>query len=289
MSDRLTFNAFLSTAPGELLQEWERAAYAEETADVFGAAALQIGMPQIDTLAENRMQSHWLIESVDLVTLPHALDFTTRPQQVLREAVRVLEPEGRLILTAFNAMGLWWLRQQSVKLGLRPYLPSDLAPISFYRLRDWLSLLGLEVDGGRFGIYAPALRTLKRLKAWSWLDKAGDRWAPQFSNVILLSAVKRTPGPCIVNCEALRKLSDAVPATGVPAAASSATTLKNNTTTCPTPPPRTPERTRSGPTARARRTPASAAGAPTSTGASTRSSSTTGRNSPPTTKWSSRP
>ena len=256
MSDRLTFNAFLSTAPGELLQEWERAAYEEETADVFGAAALQIGMPQIDTLAENRMQSHWLIESrenvsipmsnanrivalpemlpvadesMDLVTLPHALDFTARPQQVLREAVRVLEPEGRLILTAFNAMGLWWLRQQSVKLGLRPYLPSNLAPISFYRLRDWLTLLGLEVDGGRFGIYAPALRTMKRLKAWSWLDKAGDRWAPQFSNVILLSAVKRTPGPRIVNCEALGKLADAVPATGVPAASSSATTLKKNT------------------------------------------------------------
>ena len=57
----LTFQDFLLSAPGELLLEWEKKAYSELTADVFGSCALQIGMPQLDTLAANRMQAHWLI------------------------------------------------------------------------------------------------------------------------------------------------------------------------------------------------------------------------------------
>ena len=252
MSEKLSFSDFLALPPGELLLEWETSAYGELTADVFGADALQIGMPQLDTLSENRMQSHWLIESseifpaeserarrivadpealpvatesIGLVTLPHALDFAGNPQQTLREAVRVLEPEGRLVLTAFNPLGLWWLRQQSVKWGAKPYLPSRLSPIPLSRLKDWLTLLGLEIDRGRFGIYAPGLRSMKRLRSWGWLDKAGDRWMPQFSNLMLLSAVKRTRGARIVNCASLRRLSE-VPA-GV-SAASTSTTLKTN-------------------------------------------------------------
>ena len=59
---RLTFDGFLRTSPGRLLLEWEAEAYDELTVDVFGSCALQIGMPELNTLAENRMQSKWLIE-----------------------------------------------------------------------------------------------------------------------------------------------------------------------------------------------------------------------------------
>ena len=57
---RLTFDGFLRTSPGRLLLEWEAEAYDELTVDVFGSCALQIGMPELNTLAENRMQSKWL-------------------------------------------------------------------------------------------------------------------------------------------------------------------------------------------------------------------------------------
>ena len=72
-------------------------------------------------------------------------------------------------------------------------------PLSLFRLKDWFALLGLEIDIGLFGIYSPGFRSAKRLERWSWLDKAGDRWAPQFSNVYLLSAVKRRPGARLIN------------------------------------------------------------------------------------------
>lgn len=230
---RLGFDDFLSTPPGRLLLAWERAQYAELVEDAFGAAALQIGRPSIPTLENNRIRAQWLAapnlaekrreaapsepagrppgriealpealpvasESIDLVTLPHVLDFSAEPQQALREAVRILQPEGRLILTVFNPLGLWWLRQRSVALGARPYLPTNLSPIPLYRLRDWLALLGLEIDRGRFGIYSPGFSSKKRLDSWRWIDKAGDRWAPQLSNLILLSAVKHSPGASMI-------------------------------------------------------------------------------------------
>ncbi len=236
MRTRLSFDDFLATPPGERLREWEAAQFDELVADVFGVAALQIGAPQLNTLRANRIQGRWILleekdslfglrpelhalrgetealpvaaESLDLVTLPHTLDFAEHPQQVLRDAVRALAPEGRLVLTAFNALGAWWLKERlTAAFGGKAYLPTRLQPISLGRLKDWLALLGMEVDRGRFGIYSPGVRSSAALRRWAWLDKAGDRWAPQFSNLILLSAVKRQPGTRLIDC-ATRPLSE---------------------------------------------------------------------------------
>lgn len=249
MSARLSFADFLESAPGKQLLAWENEAVSRIVEDVFGHTALQVGCPKFNALAANRMQSKWLVtddksaaanseqddrrrilaeadalpiaaESIDLVILAHALDFSASPQLVLREAARVLEPEGRLVLTAFNPLGLWWLRQRFVFLGARPYLPTRTMPISVFRLRDWFALLGLEIDAGRFGIYSPGLRAEKRLRRWAWLDKAGDRWAPQFSNLYLLSAVKRRPGTRLIHFSSVKKHKQ-LPTGSLPAASSS--------------------------------------------------------------------
>ena len=129
MSARLSFADFLESAPGKQLLAWENEAVSRIVEDVFGHTALQVGCPKFNALAANRMQSKWLVtddesaaanneqddrrriladadalpiaaESIDLVILAHALDFSASPQLVLREAARVLEPEGRLVLTA---------------------------------------------------------------------------------------------------------------------------------------------------------------------------------------------
>ena len=137
-------------------------------------------------------------ESFDLVTLPHTLDKSNAPQQVLREAARVLCPEGRLVITAFNPTSLWWLRQKTVSLGASPYLPSNTAPISPSRLKDWLGLLGFHIEHGYWGIYSPSCCSASSFKHWDWLNKAGDRWAPHCANLLMLSAVKRLPGVKLV-------------------------------------------------------------------------------------------
>ena len=184
-----SFADFLKTPQGETLHAWESSQYDEFSADAFGREALQVGAPQLDTLRANGITSQWLTsesydeldnrllrptlqtvqaesgwlpfpaESLDLVTLPHALDSAPSAHQTLREAARVLVPEGRLILTVFNPLSLWWMRQKAVGAGLRPYLPTHTSPVPLYRLKDWLTLLGFEIDGGLQAMDYSALTT----------------------------------------------------------------------------------------------------------------------------------
>nr|WP_144329115.1 methyltransferase domain-containing protein [Tepidimonas charontis] len=52
--------AWFATAPGRYLLRWEERAFAEAVADAFGYHALQLGLPQLDALAANRMPHRWL-------------------------------------------------------------------------------------------------------------------------------------------------------------------------------------------------------------------------------------
>ncbi len=221
----LSFERFIDSPPGQALLDWESQCLDRLVMNCFGPMALQIGHPEIPALRENRMQARFVTttneanakrlsgdaellgllaepealpfedECAQLVVLPHTLDMANSPQHALREAVRVLEPEGRLVLTAFNPFSLWWARQQLVTVGLSPYLPSKARPLALYRLKDWLTLLGMDIDVGHFGVYAPPLTRHSHFQRWRWIDKAGDRWWPHAANLIVLSAVKRRPGP----------------------------------------------------------------------------------------------
>lgn len=99
--------------------------------------------------------------SVDAIILPHTLEFTRSPHNVLREVNRVLNDRGRLFVLGFNPWGSWALRS---RLGLRyRAFPAGGRYYSVGRLCDWLELLDFEVTQvRRFGIGFPwmAPRTL---------------------------------------------------------------------------------------------------------------------------------
>lgn len=50
-------------------------------------------------------------ESIDVVVLHHALEFTASSRAVLREAVRVLRPGGHIVLITFQPLSLWGLKR----------------------------------------------------------------------------------------------------------------------------------------------------------------------------------
>lgn len=140
--------------------------------------------------------------SIDLVLLPHALELARDPHQTLREVERVLVPEGRVVISGFNPTSLWGLRQRAGRIGHGMglgrdqllYLPSGGDFIGYWRLRDWLRLLGFEVELGRFGCWRPALKTQAWLDRFAWMDPVGDRWWPVLGAVYFLVAVKRVRG-----------------------------------------------------------------------------------------------
>jgi SAM-dependent methyltransferase len=144
--------------------------------------------------------------SLDLVVLPHALELARDPHRSLREVERVLMPEGRVLITGFNPASLWGLRQRAGRarqgLGIDReaalYLPRAGEFIGYWRLRDWLRLLGFELEGGRFGGYRPPFHTQAWLDRLGWMEAAGERWWPVLGAVYFLAAVKRVRGMRLV-------------------------------------------------------------------------------------------
>lgn len=216
---------WLATPPGSYLLAWERQQLDAVVGNAFGFHALQLGMPELDTLASNRMPHRWLAtetphpkatflthfgalpfpeNSLDLVVLPHALELTTNPHAALREVERVLVPEGRVVICGFNPMSLWGLRQQRGHLyrrfGIeRMFLPEVGEFIGYLRMRDWLRLLGLEIESGAFGCYRPALASEAWLSRFALMDRLGARWWPILGAAYCLVAVKRVFSTTLIN------------------------------------------------------------------------------------------
>ncbi len=193
------------------------------TADIFGFNAVQIGLPQINALEANRMPYRWLTDtcvpevsiegrtipmvvahdftelpfasqSLDLVVLPHVLEFIAEPHQVLREVERVLIPEGQVIICGFNPTSLWGMRQAAGRLTGAHFLPQNGEFIRLPRLKDWLKLLNMEVNRGHFLGYAPPLANPVWQERFSFMEQAGDRWWPYFGAVYIVQAIKRVQG-----------------------------------------------------------------------------------------------
>jgi SAM-dependent methyltransferase len=200
----------MATAQGSYVLEREQAYFDRTVADIFGYNALQLGLPEHDFLHSNRMPLRFSAgnqdgnhvrlcctelpfdsDSLDLVLLPHILEFAEYPHQILRETVRVLRPEGNLIISGFNPRSLWGLRRA---LGRKQGYPWRGQFIALSRLKDWLALLGFEVAGGRFAAYAPPFRTNKWLERFSFMEAAGDRWWAVSGGVYFLHAIKRVHG-----------------------------------------------------------------------------------------------
>ncbi len=141
--------------------------------------------------------------SLDLVVMPHTLEFSDDPHYALREAERVLVPEGRVVISGLNPASLWGLRQgrgrwfRRVGMG-QLFLPESGAFIPFWRLREWLRLLGFEVESARFGAYRPAFSEARWLDRFAWMDVLGPRWWPIFGAVYFVVAIKRVPGARLI-------------------------------------------------------------------------------------------
>lgn len=127
-------------------------------------------------------------DSVDVMLLPHTLEFAREPHDVLREAGRVLTGEGELLVLGFEPLGSWSLRNHFTRGGCPPGL---CRTISAQRLSDWLKLLGFEVGGAQRFLYAPPLARLRGGRALQRFERIGRRGWPRLSGAYLLHARKR--------------------------------------------------------------------------------------------------
>ncbi len=213
---------WLGSTLGQYLQREEQALYDQAIVDLFGFNALQMGCLQLDLLRNSRIahryksaehegstQDHDLCcyddflpfadMSLDLLLLPHRLEFSERPHQTLREAARVMMPEGHLLISGFNPFSAW-----GVALGLKNLFsnkntvdrnfPWNGKFIGLTRLKDWLALLGFEVVAVEMCCHVPPFEQETWHKRFSFMDKLGARWLPVMGGVYFIVAKKRVAG-----------------------------------------------------------------------------------------------
>ena len=173
----------------------------------FGFYALQLGRTECDLLRRSpaesrariapekgdfRAESHELpfeTESVDFIAAAHALEAAKDPRDALREIVRILRPEGRLLIVGFNPVSVLALRARARGT------PWAGKWISLNRVKDWLALLEMTVVEGSFAVFRPPVRNFKK---WAWMEKAGARWWPMAGGVYFVTAVKRRPAMRVI-------------------------------------------------------------------------------------------
>jgi len=206
-----TLQDWFATPLGQYLLQKEQAYLDDVTPDIFGFHALQIGMPEVDLLRASRIAHRMRIaasdhpdvfakfhelplasQSIDLVVLPHALEFADEPHAILREVDRVMMPEGRIVIVGFNPWSLWGLRS-SIGFSRGEY-PWNGRFVSLLRVKDWLALLGFDVSAGRLVAYAPPFDSESLRRRFGFMEPAGDRWWAVGGAVYMLQAIKRVRG-----------------------------------------------------------------------------------------------
>lgn len=182
--------------------------------DLFGFYLLQIGqLGEVDLLSSSRVSHRkvmglhredlakqgafqgqsWALpiqsDSIDVVILPHTLDFSHYPHEVLREVERVLIPEGQVVITGFNPVSIWQFWRWSLRWRKQPPWCGHF--FTTLRLRDWLKLLGFDVTQKRHFFYRPPLKKPSFMQKLAFMDKLGQVLWPVTGAGYMLVARKR--------------------------------------------------------------------------------------------------
>lgn len=128
-------------------------------------------------------------DSVDVVVLSHTLEHSANPHEILREAHRILIPEGHVVITGFNPFSLWgiWHAFQQ----FREKTPQSGKMLGINRTRDWLKLLNFQITGGRMFYFRPPIERENIDQKLRFLENWGQNCWPFLGGAYTILAVKR--------------------------------------------------------------------------------------------------
>jgi SAM-dependent methyltransferase len=126
-------------------------------------------------------------DTIDLVILPHTLEFSDRPHAILREVQRVLRSDGHVIVLGFKPGGLWGLRRLVPGIGLPPRVENYL---SERRMSDWLQLLDMRIQQSERYFFRWPFSGNRAAGSPDW-ERRGRRWWPELAACYMLKAQKR--------------------------------------------------------------------------------------------------
>lgn len=197
---------------GRYLLRQEEALATELLSRVFGYHQLQLGVTRSQPLATDSPLGHKIYanlasggdvglvsepdclpfanDCMDAVVLHHALEFAEKPHALLREAHRVLAPQGHLLVLGFNPLSLFGAR-----IRVAGWLPnrvwSETHQIGMRRLRDWLDLLGADVQSVRHCFVTPPAGGQRLFRLLSRSDELAMRYQLPLGGVYAVLAQKK--------------------------------------------------------------------------------------------------
>lgn len=208
---QVVLNQWFASELGQQFVEAEKQQLDAVLPNLFGFYLLQVGsLGEADLLSSSRvshcrvvgLQSEpiaafqaesWAMpiksDSIDVVILPHTLDFARYPHEVLREVERILIPEGHVVIAGFNPLSIWQLWRWI--LGWRKQPPWCGHFFTQFRLRDWLTLLGFDVANKKHFFYRPPVKNRQVMQRLTFMEKLGQRFWPIAGAGYVLVARKR--------------------------------------------------------------------------------------------------
>ncbi len=183
----------------------------------FGKQALVIGVPQqISLLNQIKIPCHSVVSpifakthavtgliegdfhelpihtgSVDLVVLPHTLEFIDNPHKLLTEACRVVKPEGMIAIYGFNPLSMWGMRRLMLRSRHSPWNANALRPA---KVKSWLRLADFQMEKQKSVLFTPPFKRQSIHKKLHFLEPLGKKLFPAFGGVyVLLARAKVIP------------------------------------------------------------------------------------------------
>ncbi len=184
----------------------------------FGKHALLIGVPRQHTLLNattapyhslasplvnhhkenkfNQIESDLhelplLTGSVDLVILPHMLEFIDNPRQLLSEACRIVKPEGLIAIIGFNPYSMWGLKKIMVKHKSVPWSANS---INANQIKNWLHLADFAMEKHAFAFFRPPVNHPTTFQRLHFFERIGKKCFPKLGGIyIILARAKVIP------------------------------------------------------------------------------------------------
>lgn len=166
------WNAWLAKQPlGQSLSSIEEKKFAHLLNNQFGKFAMLLGVPLQHAIlnslqnpcqylmtslsVDDKHKTFITVEphelplfsgSIDVVILPHVLEFVENPRQLLLEASRVVKPEGIIAISGFNPYSAWGLKKLLFLQSSKRHAPWNGNFISSTLIKKWLRLADFQIE-----------------------------------------------------------------------------------------------------------------------------------------------
>lgn len=207
-------NRWFDDSPGRFILEAEQLALDKVLSSIYGYHLVQIGgIPKYrynsciirdrvlvisQTKAECsfdgsvvRSSLHELPfqeESVDLMVVPHVLEFIKTPLKMLNEINNILIPGGKVIIFAFNPTSFFGITKM-FKLKNK-HFPWQGKFHSASRIKNWLQNIGLNPIDHKSFCFVPPFQNVKWFNKFKFFETFGQLVWPFWGDAYMLIAKK---------------------------------------------------------------------------------------------------